>query len=253
MNKTKTRLVLYNLLIFVFSSIVYYFLPNILLLIAIVVLGDVAFFGLAIYSKKLSVIFTKLFRPVLFLSLLQTYLIIFNRPGTIVFLICNFIFISLHSLLIHFEIKPDKPSTFENIITLVLIFLANNLAAIGLVQFSWPVEPVIVSSWLVNFLIILYWTQKISKRAEVIAGIWALICAEILLIMSNWLVLYQPIPRLYISQIGIIITALSYSLGGITIHQKNKDLSRNIAIEYLSVSFFVFIIMVILTRWVPVS
>jgi hypothetical protein len=134
-----------------------------------------------------------------------------------------------------------------------LIFLANNLAAIGLVQYSWPVELVIVGSWSVNFLIILYWAQKISKKAEVIAVVWALICAEILLVMSNWLVLYQPLPRLYISQIGIILTALSYSIGGITIHQKNKDLSRNITIEYLSVSFLVIIITVILTRWIPVS
>lgn len=249
MNKTRIRLIIYSLVIFLVSSVIYYFFHNIFFLIFIVAVGDLIFLALTILSKKASTVLAKAFRPILLLSLLLGYLLIFKQTSMTIFLIINFLFISLHSLLIYLEVKPDKLSIFENVITLILIFLLNNLVAVGLSLLDWPIEAVLPLSWLVNFVLVSYWAKKITKRPEVIAALWAIICVQLTLIMSNWLVLYQPISRIYISQIGIIILSLAYSLGGITIHQKNRNLTKNIIIEYLSVSLLVFLIIVILTRW----
>lgn len=253
MTKTNSRLVIYSLIIFILSSAIYYFFNNILYSIGLIVVGDLIFFNLIVFSKKLSIILSKIFRPILFYGLMQSYLMVFGQTSMSVFILCNLIFITLHSLIIYHEIQPDSLNLPESVVTLILIFLVNNFAAIGLSQANIPIEVTVVASIAANFLLVGYWAKRFTKKPEIIAGIWGLICAEIILIMSNWIVLYQPIPRIYISQIGIITLSLAYSLGGITVYQKNHKLNRNIAIEYMSVSLLVFIIMIILTRWTVAS
>ncbi|MDP4038872.1 MAG: hypothetical protein Q8P54_02840, partial [bacterium] len=245
----KKLLIIYNLALFAFLVALFYFVGNLALMMLVAAAADLIFIRSVVLTKKPLLILARLFRPLLILGLLESYLLLFNKVGLIAFTTVNLIFISLHTWLIYHEIQSEKNSITENVLSLGLIFLIANLAAIGVGQLNWPVEIVLAIAWILNFLIVSIWAQKLTARSEIFATVWALLIVEIIWILSNWLVFYQPVNRLFISQISLIITALGYSLGGILIHQKNKTLSRSVAAEYLSVSGLVFIVLMILTRW----
>lgn len=142
---------------------------------------------------------------------------------------------------------------------------ANNPGALALImQFTslgaifsaaqvwrWPAAIVMVFAWGASWLVArAFLISMQDKQVGLLAGVWALVVAELAWIMSWWMIAYlSPGAYLIIPQAALLITGVAYVLGGIYRLHRTSQLSRSRLIEYLVVAGCLLAIILAGTRW----
>lgn len=136
---------------------------------------------------------------------------------------------------------------------LALIMQFSSLSAIfsAAQVWRWPAAVVMVFAWGASWLVArAFLTSMQDKQIGLLAGVWALVVAELAWIMSWWMIAYlSPGAYLIIPQAALLITGVAYVLGGIYRLHRTSQLSRNRLIEYLVVAGCLLTIILAGTRW----
>lgn len=115
----------------------------------------------------------------------------------------------------------------------------------------WPSAMVMIFAWGSSWLVArAFLVSMQDKQIGLLAGVWALVVAELAWIMSWWMIAYlSPGAYLIIPQAALLITGVAYVLGGIYRLHRTSQLSRNRLIEYLAVASVLLAIILAGTRW----
>lgn len=103
------------------------------------------------------------------------------------------------------------------------------------------------ASWLVarNFLL-----AHDDQNAGLLAGVWALVSAELAWILSWWMIAYlSPGAYVLIPQAALLLVVVAYILGGIYLLHRSSQLSRNRLMEYLLVASVLLVVILLGTKW----
>lgn len=156
------------------------------------------------------------------------------------------IFIVLR-LAVHIDFYKKYPGA------LALTMQFTSLAAIfsAAQVWRWPAAMVMAFAWGSSWLVArAFLTSMQDKQIGLLAGVWALVVAELSWILSWWMIAYlSPGAYLIIPQAALLITGIAYVLGGIYRLHRTSQLSRNRLIEYLVVAGFLLAIILAGTRW----
>ncbi len=135
--------------------------------------------------------------------------------------------------------------------TAVTQFLS--LMVIFLAQAFWhfPAFLVVGWAWASSYVLAYRLLNHFEERAAaVLAAGWALLVSEASWIFSIWLVNYiLPGGILTVPQPALVITALSYSLGGIYLSHRANHLSRTRLIEFLLIGLVALTVVISGTNW----
>lgn len=153
-------------------------------------------------------------------------------------------------LMVAEDLRSEPRKKLDTMLSLILVFMSLNVAAILVALWHWPVVIVLALLWFVQYLVSLFWLLEYSNSPQVLAGLWSFLVVELFWVVSRWLILYSvPHTPLLIAQISLIVVALAYCWGGIYVHHKNKTLKRSLLFEYFVVAIVVFVLLVALSRW----
>jgi hypothetical protein len=164
--------------------------------------------------------------------------------------IAQFMLIGLYvifRLLVHLEVFAKQPGT----LALIMQFIALGAIFSAAQVWRWPAAIVMVFAWGASWFVARGFLLSMNdKQAALLAGVWALVVAELAWIMSWWMIAYlSPGAYLIIPQAALLITGLAYVLGGIYRLHRSSQLSRNRLIEYLVVAGVLLAIILAGTRW----
>lgn len=150
-------------------------------------------------------------------------------------------------LAIHVDIFKKYPGALALIMQFVSLSALFSAAQV----WRWPAALVMALAWGGSWLVArAFLISMHDKQAVLLAGVWALVVAELSWIMSWWMIAYlSPGAYLIIPQAALLITGVAYILGGIYRLHRASQLSRSRLIEYLLVAVSLLIVILAGTRW----
>lgn len=165
-------------------------------------------------------------------------------------LIMQGIFIAIFVVL-RLAIHLDFYKKYPGGLALTMQFISLSAIFSAAQVWRWPAAMVMAFVWGSAWLIArAFLTSMNDKQVGLLAGVWALVVAELSWIMSWWMIAYlSPGAYLIIPQAALLITGLGYVLGGIYRLHRTSQLSRNRLVEYLVVAGFLLAIVLAGTRW----
>ena len=159
-------------------------------------------------------------------------------------LIGLFVVIRLAIHLGTFARNPGALALLMQFLSLAAIFSAAQV-------WRWSAAIVMVLAWGSSWLVARgFLASTGDKQVSLLAGVWALVVAELAWIMSWWMIAYlSPGAFLIIPQAALLITGVAYVLGGIYRLHRTSQLSRSRLIEHLVVAGVLLAVILAGTRW----
>lgn len=147
----------------------------------------------------------------------------------------------------HLELFKNRPGT----IALIMQFLSLSAIFSAAQVWRWSAAVVMVLAWTCSYLVARGFLKAMDdNQSNLLAGVWALVVAELSWILSWWMIAYlSPGAFLIIPQAALLVTGIAYVLGGIYRLHRTSQLSRNRLIEYLVVAGVLLGIVLAGTRW----
>lgn len=246
-------IVIISVLVAVFSIGILYYTPFPILVLPLALILNYILFRRILVTKKFKPILVKSLRPIFWLLISLYYFFtvyVIARTSIGIFIICVALSCLIYGVISYLETQPEPNLVLDNALTVLFILISTSLASLLVAFWHWPTPLVLVVLWLINFMVALWWLLDFTGNPQILAALWGFITLEFFWLASRWTVLYQiPHVPFILSQYSLIITALAYGWGGIYYHYKQKNLKRNIVLEYLAVTVIVFVALIILNRW----
>lgn len=165
-------------------------------------------------------------------------------------LVMQYILIGIFVVL-RLAIHMDAYRKYPGALALTMQFISLSAIFSAAQVWRWPAAMVMVFAWGSSWLVArAFLTSMQDKQVGLLAGVWALVVAELAWILSWWMIAYlSPGAYLIIPQAALLITGIAYVLGGIYRLHRTSQLSRNRLIEYLVVASVLLVIILAGTRW----
>lgn len=136
-----------------------------------------------------------------------------------------------------YKIKPRLTYNILTLSTLLTIFLSYSIIWAFFRDLSFPIWIVLLIFFVLTFLLsyqIFHLTGAERRRSVVLALFTGLAITQI-----SWIFCFWPIEYFFL---GMLLTIVFYFLWGLSHHQFENNLTKNIFLEYLLVSGIIFIL-----------
>lgn len=155
------------------------------------------------------------------------------------------------------EFKSSKTVNASAVVAAISQLLALTAIFMAAVFWHWPTEVVLILVWLVGWLVADRFLRLHNERARpVMATAWALVATETSWIFLVWAVSYVvTLPArlggltIVLPQAAVVLSTLSYCLGGIYVSHANGRLNRARLVEYLMIGLGLIVMVIAGTRW----
>lgn len=195
-----------------------------------------------VFTRSLEPVFLVLFGQI-YLSLLQLiYDVALWQQA--VFLIAIFL-LQIRYLLMQFRSQAAHTQTGFTAVLLLLVnttwvLLLNHDVVAGFVT--------ILIAWLVNYVVVHYWLERVGYHNSFLAAVWSLIAVEMLLIGSSALVFYTlPATLLVVSRTALFLAVIAYAWGSMLSLHSQRKLSKKLVVEYGMICAFLLIVLLVMT------
>jgi hypothetical protein len=196
------------------------------------------------------IVFTRSLEPAilvifgqLYLGLLQlTYeLPLWQQAG---FLMIIFV-LQIRYLLMQFRSQVAHTQTG---FTALLLLLVNTTWVLMLSRDVVAGFITIIIAWLVNYIVVHYWLERIGYHNSFLAAVWSLIAVEMLVIASSALVFYTiPLTLLVVSRTALFLAVIAYTWGSMLALHSRRKLSKKLVVEYGMICGFLLIALLVMT------
>ncbi len=117
--------------------------------------------------------------------------------------------------------------------SLLLIVLANTLWMLIASQNAFFGFATLILAWLVNYVIVHYWLERVGYHNSFLAAVWAILAVEVLMISQMALVFYTlPSTNLVVSRSAVILAVIAYAWGSMLHLHAQRKLSKKLVVEY---------------------
>lgn len=201
-------------------------------------------------QRSARIVFTRSLEPVLLVLFGQLYLgllqVIYEVPPwqQAIFLIIIFL-LQVRYLLMQFRSQVAHTQTG---FTAFLLLLVNTTWVLVLNQNAIAGFVAIIVAWLVNYIVVHYWLERVGYHNSFLAAVWSLIAVEMLLIGSVALVFYTlPSTLLVVSRTALFLAVIAYAWGSMLSLHSQRKLSKKLVVEYGMICAFLLITLLVMT------
>ena len=133
-------------------------------------------------------------------------------------------------LLVRFD--PELKST-QNWHSLGLMILIQTVVTLWVIDSTNHIVAGLIAVWLTQYIVAHFWLERIGFHNSFVAGAWALVAAELVLLSSFTLVVYRlPLTSLLISRTSLATAAIGYSWGTLLKLHSQRKLTKSLVLEY---------------------
>lgn len=121
---------------------------------------------------------------------------------------------------------------------------------LGVVSFFLAFKGADLTVYVIGFWLITYFSARHffaifdELHGSLIASIWAFFAASIMWVLGHWLIFFGPI-----AQPALIITVLSFCLGGLYYLEKHKKLHTTIKRQLITMMLAIIFVIVVFSDW----
>jgi len=201
-------------------------------------------------QRSARIVFTRSLEPVILVLFGQLYIgllqLVYDVPlwQQAAFLIVVFL-LQIRYLLMQFRTQTAHAQTGFTAIVLLLVnttwvLLLNQDVTVGFVA--------IILAWIVNYIIVHYWLERVGYHNSFLAAVWSLIAVEMLLLGSVALVFYTlPTTLLVVSRTALFLAVIAYAWGSMLSLHSQRKLSKKLVVEYGMICAFLLIVLLVMT------
>ena len=98
--------------------------------------------------------------------------------------------------------------------------------------FGW-IGLILVVIWLAQYCTAHFWLERIGFHNSFVAGAWALVASELVLLSSFTLVIYKlPLTPLLVSRTSLATAGIAYAWGSLLTLHGQRQLTKRLVLEY---------------------
>lgn len=201
-------------------------------------------------QRSIRIILTRSLEPAFLVFFGLLYLVLLSTTYEVplwqqsIFLLLIFI-MQIRYLLLQFK---SQSAHLQTGFTIALLILINTTWILVINQNSSLVFLAVLLAWLTNYITVHYWLERAGYHNSFLAGVWALLSVEILLVGSTALVFYTlPATLLVVSRTSLFLMVIGYAWGSmLSLHSKRK-LSKKLVIEYGMICTLLLIVLLVMS------
>lgn len=133
-------------------------------------------------------------------------------------------------LLKQFDPEITSPQSGHS---LALVILMQTVTALWLVESPQRLGLILVVIWIAQYCTAHFWLERIGFHNSFVAGAWALVASELVLLSSFTLVIYKlPLTPLLISRTSLATAGIGYAWGSLLALHGQRQLTKRLVLEY---------------------
>lgn len=199
--------------------------------------------------RSARIIITRSLEPVLLVVFAQLYIGFLQQIFNIEIwqqaaLLSGIFVVQFRYLLLQFRAQT---AAIQTGFTALLIIITNTVLTLIMYQYAWSGFVVVLAAWLINYIIVHYWLERVGYHNSFLAGVWALVATEMIFISSVSLVFYTiPSTQLVVSRTALFLSVIAYAWGSMLSLHARRQLSKKLVIEYGMICAILLIILLIM-------
>ncbi len=164
----------------------------------------------------------------------------------------GFVLIAAFMLQLRYFLQQFRVETvrLQSVFSITLIILMNTVWALLATINALAGFVTLVLVWLVNYIIVHYWLERVGFHNSFLAAVWALIATEAMWLTSIALVFYTvPRTAIMVSRSAIFLAVIAYAWGSMLMLHSRRKLTKRLVVEYGVVCTAVLLALLVFSGW----
>lgn len=187
-------------------------------------------------QRTIGIVFVRSIEPLLIIfvtvgwfSLMQTILDLDQTMRSLILTVA--LLWQARFLLVQFDPAITPPPQSGH--SLALMILMQTVAALWLIEAPDRLSLVLVVIWIAQYCTAHFWLERIGFHNSFVAATWALVAAELVLMSSFILIIYQlPVTPFLVSRTSLATAGIAYAWGSLLKLHGQRQLTKRLVLEY---------------------